>query len=74
MQQTSASDYYASVSVRISSVAPLEQTTGSPCRDGPSDTNSLADLARVADRFQTSACDRRTRPMSPNRFLQLPAL
>eukprot|EP00959_Pyramimonas_sp_CCMP1952_P229931 4807400-Pyramimonas_sp.AAC.1 len=35
---------------------------------------SLANLARVSDRFQTSQYDRRTRLMSSNRFLRLPAL
>eukprot|EP00959_Pyramimonas_sp_CCMP1952_P247421 5172177-Pyramimonas_sp.AAC.1 len=72
MQQTNAPDYSASVSVRISSVAAAElefSTEYRQFRDDSGDTNSFADLARVADRVQTSACDRQTRLMSLHRFL-----
>eukprot|EP00959_Pyramimonas_sp_CCMP1952_P291765 6102636-Pyramimonas_sp.AAC.1 len=41
----------------------------STSQDDLNNTNSLANLARVADRVQTSQCDRRTRLMSLNRFL-----
>eukprot|EP00959_Pyramimonas_sp_CCMP1952_P443511 9284916-Pyramimonas_sp.AAC.1 len=37
--------------------------------DGSNNTNSLVNLARVSDQVQASECDRRTRLMSPNRFL-----
>eukprot|EP00959_Pyramimonas_sp_CCMP1952_P149738 3132917-Pyramimonas_sp.AAC.1 len=73
MQQTSPHDDIEPASVRISSVALLQPElraiVDSTSQDDSNNTNSFANLTRVADRVQTSECDRRTRLMSPNRFL-----
>eukprot|EP00959_Pyramimonas_sp_CCMP1952_P408468 8560784-Pyramimonas_sp.AAC.1 len=56
------------VSVRMSSVALLQPEfrakTDSTSQDDSNDTNSFAELARVADQVQTSGCNRRTRLIS----------
>eukprot|EP00959_Pyramimonas_sp_CCMP1952_P451767 9458758-Pyramimonas_sp.AAC.1 len=73
MQETNPHDDIESVSVRISSVAliqpELHAIIDSTSQDDSNNTDSFANLARVADRVQTSECDGRTRLMSPNRFL-----
>eukprot|EP00959_Pyramimonas_sp_CCMP1952_P428140 8966854-Pyramimonas_sp.AAC.1 len=65
MQQTNAHDVSESVSVHISSVAlpqpELRAKIDSTSEDHSNNTNSFASLARVADRVQTSGCNRRTR-------------
>eukprot|EP00959_Pyramimonas_sp_CCMP1952_P043358 906997-Pyramimonas_sp.AAC.1 len=71
MQQTSAPDDSESVSVstlkRFYSPSLLLKTD-STCQDDSKNTNSFADLARVADGVQTSRCIRRTRLMILNRL------
>eukprot|EP00959_Pyramimonas_sp_CCMP1952_P144413 3023175-Pyramimonas_sp.AAC.1 len=52
----------------------LRAKTDSTSQDDSNDTNSFADLARVADRFQTSGCNGRTRMIILHRFLCVSAL
>eukprot|EP00959_Pyramimonas_sp_CCMP1952_P091931 1924463-Pyramimonas_sp.AAC.1 len=59
MQQMNAPDDFGWVSVIISSVAVMQlelstTKTESTCQYDSNNTNSFADLARVADRIQTS--------------------
>eukprot|EP00959_Pyramimonas_sp_CCMP1952_P127895 2674789-Pyramimonas_sp.AAC.1 len=78
MQQTNANDTSDSVSVRISSVALLQPElrakTDRTSQDDSNDTNSFATLAGVADRIQTSGCNRRTRLIILHPFLCVSAL
>ncbi len=63
----------SAVGVLTSTVAALQLELSTEARqhrqDDSNNTNSFADLARVADRVQTSACNRRTRLMILNRFV-----
>eukprot|EP00959_Pyramimonas_sp_CCMP1952_P175061 3658307-Pyramimonas_sp.AAC.1 len=72
-QQTNAPNASGSASVRTSSVALLQpeliQKMGNICQEDSENRNSFADLARVADPVQTSACNSRTDLMIPNQFL-----
>eukprot|EP00959_Pyramimonas_sp_CCMP1952_P472112 9499514-Pyramimonas_sp.AAC.1 len=78
MQQTNAHDDFESVPVRISSEALLQPELRakieSPSQDDSNNTNSFANLARVADRIQTYGCNRRTRLIILHRFLCVSAL
>eukprot|EP00959_Pyramimonas_sp_CCMP1952_P437437 9158646-Pyramimonas_sp.AAC.1 len=60
MQETHAPHYAESIDVRTSSVAlpyiKLNTETDSICQGESSNTNRFTDLARVADRIQTSGC------------------
>eukprot|EP00959_Pyramimonas_sp_CCMP1952_P425767 8918072-Pyramimonas_sp.AAC.1 len=62
-----APDDFHSASLIISSVAVLQlelvQKTDSTCQDDSNNTNRFANLAQVADRVQTSRCDRERRLM-----------
>eukprot|EP00959_Pyramimonas_sp_CCMP1952_P380549 7972689-Pyramimonas_sp.AAC.1 len=73
MQQTNAPGDTESVHVRTSSVAPLNlelnTETDITGQNDSKNTNSLTDLARVADRDQSSGCNRRTRLMILSRVL-----
>eukprot|EP00959_Pyramimonas_sp_CCMP1952_P141506 2961530-Pyramimonas_sp.AAC.1 len=72
MREKNAPGDTGSVYMRTSSVARLNlqfRETDSTCQDHSCDTSSSADLARVADRVQTSRRNRRTRLMILNRFL-----
>eukprot|EP00959_Pyramimonas_sp_CCMP1952_P019459 411149-Pyramimonas_sp.AAC.1 len=73
MQQPNAAHAFGSFSVRTGSVALLQPElrakVDSTSQDHPNNTNSFANLARVSDQVETSECNRRTRLMSPNRFL-----
>eukprot|EP00959_Pyramimonas_sp_CCMP1952_P235453 4920209-Pyramimonas_sp.AAC.1 len=72
MQQAEAPDVSESIPVINSPADPLqpELIAENDCtsEDHWKNTNSFADLARAADRVESSECDRRTRLMSPNRF------
>eukprot|EP00959_Pyramimonas_sp_CCMP1952_P470592 9496935-Pyramimonas_sp.AAC.1 len=63
MQQTHAPRDTVSVYVRTISLAHLnlEQKTDSFGQDDSNKTNSLTDLARVADRVEASGCNGRAR-------------
>eukprot|EP00959_Pyramimonas_sp_CCMP1952_P361776 7576703-Pyramimonas_sp.AAC.1 len=78
MLQTNGPDNSESVSLRMSSVALLQPEirakTDSTSQDDSNDTNSCADLARVADRVQTSGRNRRTCLIILHRFLCVSAL
>eukprot|EP00959_Pyramimonas_sp_CCMP1952_P007159 149786-Pyramimonas_sp.AAC.1 len=73
MQEPNAPHASGSFSERTSSVALLQPklraNIDSTSQDHSNNTHSFANLARVSDRVQTSQCNRRTRLMSPNRFL-----
>eukprot|EP00959_Pyramimonas_sp_CCMP1952_P091029 1905957-Pyramimonas_sp.AAC.1 len=73
IQRTNAHNNIKSGSVRISSAAvpqpELRAKIDSTSRYDSKNTNSFVNPARIADRVQTSECDRRTHMMSPNRFL-----
>eukprot|EP00959_Pyramimonas_sp_CCMP1952_P035674 746962-Pyramimonas_sp.AAC.1 len=74
MQQMNAPDDFGWVYVDISSgcARQLELSTGN--RHDSNNTNSFADLARVADRVQTSGCNRQTHLIIPRGFLLISAL
>eukprot|EP00959_Pyramimonas_sp_CCMP1952_P424480 8890743-Pyramimonas_sp.AAC.1 len=78
MQRTNQLGNFKPDSVRISSVAlsqpELRTKTDSTSQDNPNDTDSFADLARVADRVQTSRCNRQTRLLILNQCMYVPAL
>eukprot|EP00959_Pyramimonas_sp_CCMP1952_P303543 6352154-Pyramimonas_sp.AAC.1 len=72
MRQTDAPDVSQSIPVIISPAAyslSSMQKTDSTSQDDSNNTNSFANLAPVADRVETSACNRQTRLMSANRCL-----